>query len=97
MIICQLSIAPVGTDVHLHSYVKKVIQVIEKHKINYETNDMATIIEADNLDIIFDIVKESHERLFNEGVVRLITEIKIDDRKDKNVRLGNKKNLVQLK
>jgi uncharacterized protein (TIGR00106 family) len=97
MIICQLSIAPVGTDVHLHSYVKKVIKVIENHKVNYETNDMATIIEADNLDKIFDIVKESHNTLFNEGIIRLITEIKIDERKDKNVLLGNKKNLVQLK
>ena len=96
MIICQLSIAPVGNDIHLHSYVKKVIQVIEKHKVNYELTDMATIIEANNLDTIFDIVKDAHNTLFNDGVIRVITEIKIDDRKDKNVRLGNKKNMVHL-
>ena len=94
MIICQLSIAPVGKDVHLHSYVEKVIRIIKKYQINYEVNDMATILEIKDLDTLFNIVREVHAVLFHEDIKRIITEIKIDDRKDKDVRLENKKHAV---
>ena len=95
MIICQLSIAPFSDDVHLQKYVKKAIQVIKDHHVPYEINDMATIIEVDSLDTLFSIIKKAHESVMNDPVVRVITEIKIDDRRDKTVHLGDKKKAVQ--
>jgi uncharacterized protein (TIGR00106 family) len=84
----------IGKDVHLHSYVEKVIQIIKKFEINYEVNDMATILEIKDLDTLFNIVREAHAVLFHDDINRIITEIKIDNRKDKDVRLGNKRNAV---
>jgi len=94
MILCQLSIAPVGNNVHLHKYVKKVIKVIKKYEVKYEVNDMSTILEVNDLDTLFTIVKDAHSTLFNEDVFRIITEIKIDERKDKNAHLGSKRKAV---
>jgi uncharacterized protein (TIGR00106 family) len=43
---------------------------------------MGTVIEGD-LDRILAVVKKMHEGIFGEGVARVITTVKIDDRRDK--------------
>lgn len=90
MIISQLSIAPVGKGTSLSHFVKIVINILKKSNIKFETNDMGTIIETENLDTLFDIVKEAHNEVLKSGAKRVITELKIDDRKDKNVIIGTK-------
>lgn len=96
MILSQLSIAPVGLGTSLSQYVKGIIPIFEKYNIRYTTNDMATILETKDLDTLFQIVKEAHESMIQSGAQRVITELKIDDRKDKNVKLGDKTSKVQL-
>ena len=90
MIISQLSIAPIGKDVSVSKYVKKVIEVIEKHDVKSETNAMATVIETKDLETLFKIVQEAHMTMVNSGAQRVITELKIDDRIDKNATMDTK-------
>ena len=90
MIISQLSIAPVGKDVSLSKYVKKVISVLKENNIKFETNDMATVIETEDLETLFNVVEKAHKAVIESGVQRVITELKIDDRRDKNVTMGTK-------
>jgi uncharacterized protein (TIGR00106 family) len=90
MIISQLSIAPVGEGTSLSKYVKVVIDTLKKSKIKFKTNDMATIIETEDLETLFSIVKDAHNAVLQSGVNRVITELKIDDRKDKIVTIGTK-------
>lgn len=90
MIISQLSIAPVGKDVSLSKYVKKVISVLKENNITFETNDMATVIETKDLETLFKVVEKAHNAVIESGVQRVITELKIDDRQDKNVTMGTK-------
>lgn len=95
MIISQLSIAPIGKDVSLSKYVKIALDTLKKHNIKFKTNDMATVIETENLDTLFKVVKEAHEAVLDAGVKRVITELKIDDRRDKNVTMGYKVKAVE--
>jgi len=90
MIISQLSIAPFGKDVSVSKYVKKVVEVIEKHDVKSETNAMATVIETKDLETLFKIVQEAHMTMVNSGAQRVITELKIDDRIDKNATMDTK-------
>lgn len=90
MIISQLSIAPVGKGTSLSKYVKIVLNVIKKNNINFETNDMATVLETNDLETLFSVVKEAHNAVIKAGAKRVITELKIDDRKDKKVIIGTK-------
>jgi len=90
MIISQLSIAPFGKDVSVSKYVKKVVEVIEKHDVKSETNAMATVIETKDLETLFKIVQEAHMTMVNSGAQRVITELKIDDRRDKNATMDTK-------
>ena len=90
MIISQLSIAPVGKDVSLSKYVKTALNVLEKSNIKFETNAMATVIETENLETLFKVVEEAHKAVVKSGAKRVITELKIDDRGDKDVTMKSK-------
>ena len=95
MIISQLSIAPVGKDVSLSKYVKTAINVFRKNNIKFETNAMATVIETEDLKTLFNAVEEAHNAVVNLGAERVITEIKIDDRRDKKVTIESKMKSIQ--
>ncbi|KYK27260.1 hypothetical protein AYK20_08400 [Thermoplasmatales archaeon SG8-52-1] len=95
MIISQLSIAPVGKGISLSKYVKLVINCLKKHKIKFVTNDMATVIETKDLETLFNVVSRAHEAVIDAGAKRVITELKIDDRRDKNVIIGSKINSLK--
>jgi uncharacterized protein (TIGR00106 family) len=70
--------------------VKIAIDSIKKNNVNFKTNDMATIIETEDLKTLFKIVEDAHNAVLKSGVKRVITELKIDDRRDKDVRIGSK-------
>ena len=95
MIISQLSIAPVGKDVSLSKYVKTALNVLEKSNIKFETNAMATVIETEDIETLFKVVEEAHKAVMKSGAKRVITELKIDDRGDKNVTMKSKLKSIQ--
>ena len=97
MVISQLSIAPVGEGVNLSKYVKKVIYVLKKNNVKFETNAMATVIETEDLKTLFEVVEEAHKAVMNSGASRVITELKIDDRQDKPATIRSKlKSIEQI-
>ena len=95
MIISQLSIAPIGKDVSVSKYVKKVIDVINKYDVKSKTNAMATVIETKDLETLFKIVQTAHMAMVNSGAERVIKELKIDDRRDKNATIESKLKAIQ--
>ena len=91
MILAQLSISPLGSGVSVSKYVKKIVKILNQEPVICHTNAMATIIEAKTTDQIFTAVKHAHDALINEsGVHRVITELKIDHRTDKNATYDSK-------
>jgi uncharacterized protein (TIGR00106 family) len=84
MAIAEVSVIPLGTKTaSVSQYVAWAVRVLEQEKdIKYETTAMGTIIEGD-LDRILAVVKKMHEGTFGEGVARVLTTVKIDDRRDK--------------
>jgi len=95
MIISQLSIAPLGEGTSVSKYVKIVVKSIESSGVKNKTNAMATVIETEDLDTLFDVVKNAHNAMVNAGAKRVITELKIDDRRDKNASSDSKLNALK--
>jgi len=90
MIIAQLSIAPVGRGTSLSKYVKVAIETLKKENVKFEANAMATVIETEDLDTLFNVVQKAHNAVIAAGGERIITELKIDDRRDKNITIESK-------
>ncbi|MEM0466645.1 MAG: MTH1187 family thiamine-binding protein [Candidatus Thermoplasmatota archaeon] len=95
MIIAQLSIAPLGEGTSVGHYVKIVLEVLKKEHIHFETNAMATVLETEDLATLFQAVQKAHQAVADAGAQRIITEIKIDDRRDKPATIRSK--LASLK
>ena len=84
MAIAEISIVPLGTETpSVSKYVARAVKVLQQEKdIKYEITAMGTILEGD-LDKILAVAKKMHEEVFGEGVARVITTIRIDERRDK--------------
>lgn len=90
MIIAQLSIAPLGTGTSVSSYVKIVGEILIKEHVKFETNPMATVIETKDIQTLFYVIQKAHQAVVDAGAERIITEIKIDDRRDKEATMQSK-------
>ncbi len=90
MIIAQLSIAPLGKGTSVSSYVKIVTETLKKEQVKFQTNAMATVIEIQDLTTLFHAVQKAHLAVVDAGAERIITELKIDDRRDKEATMDSK-------
>jgi uncharacterized protein (TIGR00106 family) len=97
MPILEISVVPIGTkDTSLSSYVADCIRILKKKRVHYELTSMGTNIEGDLKDLI-KIAIEMHGVPFKKGAQRVLTTLKIDDRRDKKGTLAGKKKAVQSK
>ena len=72
-------------------YIAKAIESIKKiENLRYEINSMGTILESDDIDTINKATKEMIETVHNLGINRAEIIIKIDSRKDKQIRMEEK-------
>ncbi|MCP2505447.1 MAG: MTH1187 family thiamine-binding protein [Nitrosopumilus sp.] len=92
MIQAEISIYPIATrTTSVSFYIAKAIESIKKIEgLRYEINSMGTILESDNIDTINKATKEMIETVHNLGITRTEIIIKIDSRKDKQVRMEEK-------
>lgn len=99
MPIMEISVVPVGTEeASVSKYIAEVVKVLKREKnINYKLSAMGTIIEADSIEKLFEIGRKMHQVPFKKGVERVVTSIKIDDRKNKKISINGKVNSVNKK
>lgn len=72
-------------------YIAKAIESIQNIKnLRYEINSMGTVFESDNINVIYDAAKKMMETVHNLGISRVEVIIKIDSRKDKQVKMEEK-------
>jgi uncharacterized protein (TIGR00106 family) len=95
LILAQLSVYPVGEGTSLSRYVKKGVKVIKDSGYTYEIGGMSTAIEVPDLDALFSLVKKVHQAHRDEGGQRIIIDLKVDDRRDKNATIGSKRDSVK--
>ena len=91
MIIAEVSIIPLGTKTpSVSKHLARAFRVLREEKnIKYELTSMGTIMEGD-LGEILRVARNMHEATFDGEVMRVVTTIKIDDRRDKTLSMKGK-------
>jgi uncharacterized protein (TIGR00106 family) len=56
---------------------------------------MGTVLAANNLDTIFEVVRQAHEAVMAKGVKRVVSTLRIDDRRDKARTMNDKVKAVK--
>jgi len=84
MAVIEVSIIPLGTGTaSVSKYVAQAVEALQgEEDIKYEPTAMGTIIEGD-LERLLALARKMHEAVFAAGVMRVVTVITIDDRRDK--------------
>ena len=96
MAIVEISIVPLGTgSPSVSQHVARVIKVLQSEpEVKHTATAMGTIIEGD-LDKILAVIRKMHESAFSDEVMRVVTTIKIDDRRDKSLSIDGKLNSLE--
>jgi uncharacterized protein (TIGR00106 family) len=98
MAIMEVSIVPVGTKTpSVSQYIAGALQILQSEPgIRYELTAMGTIIEGD-LEQLLALAGRMHQSAFEAGVMRVVTTIKIDERRDKPLTMSGKIEAVKGK
>jgi len=98
MAIMEISVIPLETKTpSVSKHVADALEILNKEKdIKYELTSMGTIVEGD-LENLLDLAKKMHEAVFDKEILRVVTIIKIDDRRDKPLSMEGKIKSIQDK
>ncbi len=90
----QITVLPMETGkTGLSEYIADIQELLRDKNVEYEINDMGTIING-TPSALFRLAEELHSCPFQHGVKRVITQIALDERRDKKQGLGEKKGTV---
>jgi len=91
MAIMHLTVIPLGTgSPSVGDYVAEIQKILSKSGFPFELTDMGTIIEGKTEDLL-QLAAELAQVPFASGINRVVTQISLDDRRDKKVAIGTKK------
>ncbi|OPZ74933.1 MAG: hypothetical protein BWY80_00371 [Firmicutes bacterium ADurb.Bin456] len=91
MAVVEISIVPVGSPhTSLSEYVAGCLAVLkEAEGVTWQLTPMGTILEGE-LDQVLIVVRCMHEQPFQKGIHRVVTTIRIDDRRDQVLTMTGK-------
>ena len=98
MAMIDISVVPVGTgSPSVSDYVAGAVKILrDEPGIKYELTAMNTIIEGD-LDRLLELARKMHRSAFAAGAQRVVTTIRIDERRDKPLTMAGKIKAVKDK
>lgn len=81
--VVEISVVPIGTHTaSLSDEVARAVKVLKDAGVKYEVTGMCTVLEGE-ISTIMPLVEKMHDATFNDEVKRVVTTVKIDERKDK--------------
>ena len=93
-VLISFYIVPLGVGSSVSKYVGEVVRFLKEKNVKFMLTPESTIIEADSVAEGLKIIAEAHEKVMSLGVKRMVTVIKIDDRRDKPLTLDIMKHKV---
>lgn len=78
----ELNIIPLGKGVSVSKFLVPAVKELERRGVKYSITPMCTVFEAESVEEAFDLVIAAHQSVFRTSVKRVITTVKIDDRRD---------------
>jgi uncharacterized protein (TIGR00106 family) len=84
-VIAEFSIIPIGhSESSVGRYVAAAVNAFKNIKgLDFEVTPMGTVLGAKDLNTIFEAVGQAHEAVMAKGIKRVVSTLRIDDRRDK--------------
>ena len=86
----QITVIPLGTATpSLGDYVVDIQKFLQEQGATFSLTDMGTVVEG-RVEELLGLATQMHELPFQRGVDRVLTQIVLDERRDKKIGLGDK-------
>jgi uncharacterized protein (TIGR00106 family) len=92
----EFAIFPTDSTESKSPFVAKVLDMIDRSGLEYRLTPMGTIIEAESVGEIFELIEKAYE-ILGEDSSRIYSVIKVDYRKGPPGRIAKKKASVEKK
>jgi len=94
MAIMEISVIPIGTQgPSVSQFVAECAEILNQQGVRYEITSMGTEVEG-HVEELLRLAEQMHRAPFNKGVQRVVTTIRIDERRDKELSIAGKKKAV---
>ena len=85
-IVAEIAVVPVGTkSPALSEHVARAVRAVERAasegKVKYQVTPAGTVVEGEP-DQVWEVMRQIHEATFSDEVQRVVTVIKVDERRD---------------
>jgi uncharacterized protein (TIGR00106 family) len=91
----EFSVVPIGMGESVSQYVAECMKIVEDSGLRYKINPMGTVVEGEYEEVMA-LVRRCHTKVI-EMCPRVITTIKIDDRKGAKGTIDKKVQSVEQK
>jgi uncharacterized protein (TIGR00106 family) len=78
-VVAEFSVTPM-VEGKMKPYVDTAVGEIEKAGLKYEVGPVGTTVEGE-LDVVLDAIKNAHQAVFDRVADRVVTEIRIDEKR----------------
>ena len=92
-LIAEFSIVPVGAGMSLSPFVAECLRIVEGSGLKHQLTPMGTILEGDG-EKVMNTIMACHSRVLQMSE-RVVTSIKMDDRRDRPSDMGRKVRSVE--
>jgi uncharacterized protein (TIGR00106 family) len=96
MALMQLTMIPIGSGVSVGHFVADIQKRLHEEGATFRLTDMGTVIEGD-VPVLLTLLGKIYETPFDNGAIRVVTSITIDDRRDKSIGIGDKIEAVKTR
>lgn len=97
-VVAEIHVMPVGTPTaSISDYVSRCELVLKEFRsVQYRINPLSTTLEGE-AEEIWQVVRRMHEACFEEGVQRVVTSVRLDERRDRPSDMAHRIEVVRQK
>ena len=90
MIVAEVTVSVLGEGSSISHFVRVAVEALKKSGLKTLPGPNATSVEAQSIDELLKAVRAAHVAVVEAGAKRVITTLKIDDRRDKPATIETK-------
>lgn len=90
MIVAEVSVSVLGEGTSISRFVRVAVESLKRSGLKTVSGPNGTSFEAASIDEILDAVKAAHLAVVETGAKRVVTTLKVDDRRDKPATMQTK-------
>jgi uncharacterized protein (TIGR00106 family) len=81
-VIVEFTLIPLGGGKSVSKFLVPALKEVERLGVKHQLTPTSTVFEAESIEEALAVVQAAHNAVFKTDIMRVVTVVKIDDRRD---------------